>query len=74
MSLFGSDKSYKGNGRYQNVGLSICSGKEPYGFELRTTTNGIKISGKPDAIDGIIPYVARALMNYTLDTKKNCKP
>jgi hypothetical protein len=74
MSLF--DKSYRAsnNGRLQNVGLSICSGKEPYGFELRTTTNGIKISGKPDAIDGIIPYVARALMNYTLDTKKNCKP
>ena len=73
MPLFGSDKSYKGNGKYQNVGLSICSGKEPYGFKLETYPKEIRIRGAENAINDLIPLVTRALMNYSLDAKKNNK-
>lgn len=74
MSLLGPGKLYDGNGKCQNIGLSMCGGKEPYGFKLHTSSNGIKISGTADAIDRLVPYVARALVNYALDMKKNPRP
>ena len=62
------------NGRLQNVGLSMQSGKGPYGINLQTSSNEIRIYGATKAVDDLIPYVARALVNYTLDMKKNSRP
>ena len=74
MSLLGSGKSYSGNGKYQNAGISMCGGKEPYGFKLETYPKEIRIRGAENAINDLIPLVTCALMNYSLDAKKNKRP
>jgi len=73
MPLSPFDRAYHAdnNGRLQNVGLSMQNGKGPYDFKLRTYPNEIRISGADKVVDSLIPYVARALMNYALDAKKN---
>jgi hypothetical protein len=74
MPLLDKFYSANNNGRLQNVGLSMQNGRGPYDFKLQTSSKEIKICGATDVVDNLIPYVARALLNYTLDMKKNSRP